>query len=38
VRGFFYLRNDKTPAEENATQNLHNIIDKNIQQLGAVHP
>ncbi len=34
VRGFFYLRNDKTAAEERATQELHQIIDTNIQQLG----
>jgi hypothetical protein len=35
VRGFFYLRNDKTPDEETATQNLHLLIHKNIQLLGA---
>jgi hypothetical protein len=35
VRGFFYLRNDKTPEEEKATHNLPHIIDTNIQQLGA---
>ncbi len=34
VRGFFYLRNDKTPEEEKATDNLPHIIDTNIQQLG----
>ncbi len=33
VRGFFYLRNDKTPDEEKATHELHRIIDTNIQQL-----
>jgi hypothetical protein len=34
VRGFFYLRNDKTADEEKATHELHLIIDTNIQQLG----
>lgn len=38
VRGFFYLRNDKTVAEQNASQVLHRIIDTNIQLLGTSHP
>lgn len=38
VRGFFYLRNDKTPEEETATLDLHLLIHKNIQQLGASNP
>lgn len=33
VRGFFYLRNDKTPLEEQSTRDLHHIIDSNIQLL-----
>ena len=33
VRGFFYLRNDKTPAEEQSTLDLHHIIDSNIKLL-----
>jgi hypothetical protein len=37
VRGFFYLRNDKTPDEEESTHNLHLIIDTNIQQIGATN-
>ncbi len=33
VRGFFYLRNDKTPTEEQSTLDLHHIIDSNIKLL-----
>jgi hypothetical protein len=37
VRGFFYLRNDKTPVEEQSTHDLHHIIDSNIQFLRTVN-
>ena len=35
VRGFFYLREDKTADEEQATQDLHHLIDSNIQLIRA---
>lgn len=38
VRGFFYLRNDKSDAEEEMTRLLPQLIHQNIQKLGALKP
>ena len=38
VRGFFYLRNDKSDAETEMTRNLPELIHQNIQKLGALKP
>lgn len=38
VRGFYYLRSDKTEQEEEMTSQLDKIIDSNIQRLGAIKP
>ena len=38
VRGFYYLRSDKTEQEEKMTSQLDKIIDSNIQRLGAIKP
>jgi len=38
VRGFFYLRTEKTPEEEAKTAELDQLIHLNIQNLGAIKP
>ncbi len=38
VRGFFYLRTDKSPEEVKMTQQLDQLIDFNIQKLRAMKP
>ncbi len=38
VRGFFYLRTEKTPEEDKMTQNLDQLIDSNIKKLETIKP
>jgi len=36
VRGYFYLRDNQTPAEMEMTRQLDTLIDENLQKLGAI--